>query len=492
MTGRKALYACMAAIVLAGCAVGPDFQPPAPPAVDRITARPLRARTAMADTPGGTEQMLTPGADIPAEWWGLFDSPALAALVRDALAANPDLAAARAALRVAQDNAAAERASFFPGLSAGFGATRQKTSGALSPVLSGPQQTFNLYTPQLSISYAPDLFGGTRRTVESADAAAHAQAFALRAAHLALVGNVVLAAIQYASLSDQIGAQRKILADAGRLRTLMQDQVARGAASRAALAAQDTLVLQDEAALIALRKQLSQQRDLLAALIGKLPAQFDPPVLRLADISLPRTVPVSLPADLVRHRPDVRIAEENLHMANAQVGVAIAAMLPGITLSASDGSAASAIGALFGPGNGFWSIGAGLLQPLFDGGALLAKKHAADAALAQAKAQYQSAVVMAFQNTADALEAVRYDADALSAQAGVERATATGLARAGRQRDLGDIGMPGVLAAEQNYQQAQIVLIQARATRYADTVGLFVALGGGWWNAPDELGEVNK
>ena len=401
--------------------------------------------------------------------------------MQNALAASPDLSSARAALRIANASAEAERASFFPGLSAGVDATRQKSSGALSPVLSGPAQTFNLFTAQLSISYAPDIFGGTRRSVESAEAVARAQGFALKAAHLALAGNVVLASIQYASLVDQIMAQEKSVDDAVQLRRMVADQVAHGSASRAALAALDTLVAQGQATEIALRKQISQQRNLLAALSGKLPEQFAMPALRLADISLPLAVPVSLPADLVRQRPDVRIAEENLHAANAQVGVAIAAMLPGISLGAGNGSAASAIAALFGPGNGFWNIGAGLLQPLFDGGALLARKRQADASLDKAKADYQSAVVLAFRNTADSLEAVRFDADQLSAVATEENAARTAWDRARRQRAMGDTGMPAVLMAEQNYQQAEIILVQARAGQLADLAGLFTALGGGLW-----------
>jgi NodT family efflux transporter outer membrane factor (OMF) lipoprotein len=473
MTGWHCATALGVAMSLCGCAVGPDFQRPSPPQVSRITAQPL------AEQAQG--QVFIRGGQVPPQWWKTFRNADLDALVASALAANPDLASARAALRVADANAAAERASFFPGLSAGFGATRQKTSGALSPVLSGPAQTFNLYTAQLSISYAPDLFGGTRRSVESAEASARAQSFALKAAQLALSANVVLATIQYASLRDQASAQQDILADAIRLRSLFQDQVARGAASQAALAAQDSLVAQSEAGKAALNKQLSQQRDLLAALGGKLPAQFAPPVMGLEDFSLPRDLPISLPADLVRQRPDVRIAEENLHAANAQVGVAIAAMLPGINLSAGIGSAASAIGALFGPGNGLWNLGAGVLQPLFDGGALLAHKHAADAALYKAKADYRSAVVTAFQNTADALEAIHFDADILSAVARQEASAKTALQRARRQREVGDTGMPTVLLAQQAYQQAEIALLQARASRLADTVGLFTALGGGWW-----------
>lgn len=485
MTLWNRTVSLLALVALAGCAVGPDFKQPDAPVASRITNQPLPARTTSTDTNGGGGQAFVAQGAVPADWWTLFNSPVLNGLVRDALAANSDLAAARAALRVANANAAVERAAFFPGLGAGFNAERVQSSQTLSPVLSGPAQTFNLYTPQLTISYVPDLFGGTRRTVESAEAQAHAQEFTLRAAHLTLASNVALAAIQYASLSDQLAAQREITRSAEELRAMMQDQLQRGAISKAALALQDVVVMQARAQLAALQKQRAQQIDLLAALTGRLPASFQPPQLSLADLSLPREAPVSLPADLVRQRPDVRIAEESLHAANAQVGVAIAAMLPNITLSATGGSAATAIGQLFGAGTSFWSIGANVAQTVFDGGALLAKERAARAALDQAKAQYQSAVTTAFQNTADALEAVHYDADALAANAAAGVAAREALARARRQQALGDTGMPAVLLAEQSDQQAEIALVQARATRYADTVALFQALGGGWWNRPE-------
>jgi NodT family efflux transporter outer membrane factor (OMF) lipoprotein len=478
---KMSVSGCVLA-VLAGCAVGPDFHQPAPPTTPRITAQPLPAQTVSAATSAGAAQAFVVHGDVPADWWTLFNSPVLNRLVQDALAASPTLEAARAALKIADENAAVERAAFFPGLSAGFDATRQQTSQTLSPVLNSPVQTFNLFTPQLSLSYSPDLWGGVRRSVESADAQARAQKFALDAAHLTLASNVAVAAIQYASLLDQIAAQQKITADAEQLRAMMQDQFAHGAISQTALESQATLAKQAEAALSALKKQRAQQVDLLAALSGRTPADFTAPELHLSDLVLPGQVPVSLPADLVRQRPDVRMAEENLHSASAQVGVAIAAMLPNITLSGSAGSAAIAIGQLFAPGTGFWTIGAGIVQPLFDGGALLAKKRAADAGLDQARAQYKSAVVTAFQNTADALEAVHYDADALAADAAAAAAAQGALRRTRHQRELGDIGLPAVLLAEQSNGQAQIALIQGQATRYADTVGLYQALGGGWWH----------
>ena len=486
ITGWQGFLSLAGSLLLTACAVGPDFKQPAAPSVPRYTVQPVPQQTTAAQTQGGATQTLTDGGDIPAEWWTLFENPVLNDLVRDALAANPDLAAARASLKAANADAAAQRAAFFPAFGAGFDATRQKTSNALSPVLSSPASTFNLYTPQVSVSYSPDLFGGTRRAQESADATARAQSFALEAAHLTLASNVALAAIGEASLEDQAAAQRKIVSDAEQQSRMLDDQVQHGDASRAALAAQDALTMQARAQLSLLQKQLAQQQDQLAALTGRLPAEFKPVSLRMAAFTLPHQIPLSLPATLVRQRPDVRIAEENMRAANAQIGVAIAQMLPNLTLNASTGSAATAIGSLFSPGLGFWSVGAGLMQPLFDGGALLNHKRAAEARLDQAKAQYRSAVVMAFQNTADSLEALSFDADALKADAGAEQRAAQTLEMARRQQALGDIAMPGLLLAEQTYEQAEITLIQARAAHCADTVALFAALGGGWWNRADK------
>jgi NodT family efflux transporter outer membrane factor (OMF) lipoprotein len=416
----------------------------------------------------------------------LFQNPVLDILVQDALLANPDLAAARAALKAARADAAGQRAAFFPAFGAAFDATRQKTSDALSPVLASPASTFNLYTPQVSVSYVPDLFGGTRRAQESADAAAQAQRFAMEAARLTLASNIVLAAIAQASLTDQLHAQQEIVAAAEQQGRLLEDQVRRGGTSKAALEAQNVLTRQAEAQLALLEKQTAQQQDQLAALSGRLPAEFAIVSLTTADITLPHDLPLSVPASLVRQRPDVRIAEENLHVANAQVGVAVAQMLPNLTLSASTGSAATALGSLFSPGMGFWNIGTGLAQPLFDGGALLNRKRAADARLEEAKAQYRSAVIVAFQNTADALEAIASDAKQLKVAADAEESVARSLQMARRQREVGDIATPTLLLAEQSYQQTKISLIQARAARYADTVALFAALGGGWWERGQE------
>jgi NodT family efflux transporter outer membrane factor (OMF) lipoprotein len=477
-----------AGLLLTACAVGPDYKTPEAPSVLRYTVDPLSPQTAAGD---GVSQALVIG-DIPSDWWRLFANPVLDELVRDALAANPDLAAAQAALKAANFEADAQRAAFIPAFGAGIDVVRQKSSNALSPVLATPASTFNLSTPQVAVSYAPDLFGGTRRAQESADATAQAQHFALEAAYLTLVSNVALVAIADASLIDQIAAQQRIAEDAAEQSRLLADQISRGGASKAMLAAQDALTQQAQAQLILLQKQQIQEQDQLAALTGRLPAEFKPVLLSLRAFTLPHQIPLSLTADLVRQRPDVRIAEENLHAANAQVGVSIAQMLPNLTLSADTGSAATAFGNLFSPGMGFWSIGASLAQPLFDGGALLNRERAAEARLEQAKSAYRSAVDVAFQNTADALNALSYDAQVLKVDAQAADSASQSLVMARRQLALGDIARPGVILAEQTDAQAQIALIQARAARYADTVALFAALGGGWWNRGNLENEATR
>jgi NodT family efflux transporter outer membrane factor (OMF) lipoprotein len=453
--------------------------------VARYTPQPLPSQTASTEVKGGEAQRLVDGMDIPGQWWALFRSQPLNDLIEQALKANPDLEAAQAALRGARENVFAQQGAYFPSVEASFNPTRQKVAGILgSPVADGGN-IFSLHTAQVAVAYTPDLFGGTRRQVESLKAQAESQRFQVEATYLTLTSNVVAAAVEEAALRGQIAATRKIIEIQGRSLELLQRQYALGQIAVADVAAQEAALAQSQAALPPLEKQLAQQRDLLARLVGRFPSEEMAERFDLASLELPRELPVSLPAKLVAQRPDVRSAEELLHAASAEIGVNVANRLPNITLSANLGSTATAIGELFTAGTGFWSLAANVTQPIFQGGTLLHRQRAAEAAYDQAAAQYRGVVLTAFQNVADTLHAIRTDADALKAAVAAERAAAKSLAIVHRQLELGDVSYLAILNAEQTYQQAQITLVQAQANRYADTAALFQALGGGWWNRSD-------
>jgi NodT family efflux transporter outer membrane factor (OMF) lipoprotein len=472
--------------LLGGCAVGPNFHRPAPPAASDYGNAPLRGSTAGAPGTAGAAQQLVAGMDIPGQWWTLFQSPKLTALVQQALAGNPDITAAQAALRQAHELYLAQRASFLPSVQGGFDATRSKyaTSALTAPTVA-PSSIYNLYTAQLTLSYMPDVFGATRRAVESARAQAEATRFQLVATYVTLSSNVVTTAVQEGSLRGQIAATERLLALQHQLTDIVQRQQGAGGASNAELLPQQALEAQTVATLPPLQKQLGQTRDALTALLGKLPSEEPADTFRLEDLTLPLQVPVSLPSNVVEQRPDVLQAQANLHAASAEVGVALANMLPQFTISADTGSAALQIGKLFTPYSGFWDLGASLTQTLFDGGALLHKHRAADAALDQAAAQYRAAVILACQNVADTLRALQADADGLRASAEAARASQAALDLARQQMQNGSLSTVVLLNTEQTYLQAQLALVQAQANRYADTAALFQALGGGWWNLPE-------
>ena len=489
--GRRAAWTDAALLagalgLLSGCAVGPDFQRPSPPDTAAYTRELLPAQTGSADIAAGEAQRLLQGMDIPGQWWTLFHSPALNSLIEQSLKSNPSLEAAQAALRQAQETVYAQQGFFFPDVEASFAPSRQKNAtGTIAPTLSSGAPLFSLYTPQVSVSYTLDVWGGNRRQVESLQAQADALRFQLDATYLTLTSNVVAAAIQEASLRSQIHATQTVIRIEREQLDLFHAQYTLGAIAMADVVAQEAALAQAEATLPPLQKQLAQQRDLISALVGRVPSAEPDETFELTAIELPQELPLSLPSKLVEQRPDVRSAEEQLHAASALVGVAIANQLPQITISAGIGSSATQMSQLFASGTGFWSVAGNLLQPLFDGGTLLHRKRAADAALEQAAAQYKSTVLTAFQNVADVLHALYFDAAALDASLRAERAAATSLDIGRQAVQLGSISYLALLNAEQTYQQTVIALAQAQANRYADTAALFQALGGGWWNQVD-------
>ncbi len=478
--------------LLAGCAVGPDFKRPAPPtATGYGTASSPAATDAQippdnAQDPGVAAQRLVVGQDIPAQWWTVFQSPRLNQLIDQAIRSNTDMKAAQAALRQSHELYLAQKTTYWPTVQGSFDATRSRFApDTLSSPITNSDTTYGLYTAKLSMTYVPDLFGGTRRSVEAARAQEESTRFQLEATYLTLSSNVVVMAIQEASLRAQIAATERLLEVQQQLTQRVKGQQAIGVASNLDLLTQQAAEAQTAATLAPLQKQLAQTRDALTALVGKLPSDEPLEMFRLEDLVLPAEVPVSLPSKLVEHRPDVRQAEANLHIASAEAGVALADMFPQFAITGDLGSQSLKLNDLFKTGTGFWDVGASLTQALFDAGASWHRHRAADAALDQAGAQYQSAVIVACQNVADTLHALRADAQALKASAEAERAAKAAFDLARQQQDLGAISFVAVLNVETTYQQAETALIQARANRYSDTAALFQALGGGWWNRAD-------
>lgn len=476
--------ACAATLALAACAVGPNYRRPDAPAVDRYTRQPLPAATVSADSAGGDAQRFLAGQNVPARWWTTFGNDELNARVRAALEHSPSIASAQAALRQAQEDASAARGGLFPSLDANAGATRSKSSnaqfGGAGGFRSGP---FTVYNADVSVGYVFDIFGGVRRGIEAQSALADYQRAQLDATYLTLAANVVMASLQEASLREQLGANQQIADFQRKELDIAQKQQRIGAKSLSdTLAVRSQLAL-TEATLPPLRKQLAATQNQLATYLGVTPAQLSLQPLALDALTLPRDIPVSLPSNLVAQRPDIRAASALLHSATAQVGVATAAMLPQITLSGSGGSQALHAGDLFSAGTGAWSIGLGLLQPLFHGGELLHKRRAARAGMDKAIADWRQTVLTAFQNVADALQALDGDAQGLAAQSAAERAAAQRLDLTRTQFRVGAIDYLHLLDAERTYQQARIALIQAHAARLADTAALYAALGGGWQEA---------
>ncbi len=474
------------AALLAGCAVGPDYTRPPPPAVTRFTPERLPVQLVADRTGANPTQTLVEDRDIPGDWWALFHNRALNDLLTRALRNNPDLQAAQAALKQARENVYAQEGSFFPSVSANFTPSRNKTAtGSLSPATATGNPYYSLYTAQLNVSYNPDVFGLNRRQTESLAALSDVQRYMLEATYLTLTSNLVIAAITEASLRGQIKATEDIIQLEQASLVIFRKQLAAGAIAGVDVLSQEALLAQSEATLPPLQKQLAQERDLITALSGNLPSNAVPEVFTLDALRLPEDLPVSLPSKLVEQRPDIKQAERNLQSASALIGVAVANRLPLLSLSAFGGSQAVKFNELFTPGNGFFTLAASVTQPLFDGGTLLHRERYARAAYEQAEAQYRSTIVTSFQNVADALRALQTDADAVRVATIAARAADATLAITREQLRLGQVGYLALLNAEATELQAKLTQIQSQAVRLADTAALFQALGGGWWNRQD-------
>jgi NodT family efflux transporter outer membrane factor (OMF) lipoprotein len=477
--------AALCCLALSSCAVGPDFHSPVLPAAagKSYSAEPIPARTAAAAGQGsaGAAQHLVYGQELPAQWWGMFRSEALNQLIQRALEQNPTLASARASLRQARENYQATTGSlYYPQVSGQLGANRERaTSYSTIP------SDYTLYSATVSVSYSLDVFGSSRRQLEALKAAVDYQQYEVEAAYQTLVSNVVTTAIQEASLRAQLEATQQLLKAQQQQLEVIRKQLALGGVAYSAVLSQGSLVAQTRAQLPSLEKSLAQTRHQLAVYAGAFPGEGGLPEFQLDKLHLPPELPVTLPSSLAKQRPDIRASEALLHQASAQLGVATANLYPQFNLSGSYGVDRVVMGAVS-ANSTLWNLGLGITQPLFDGGALRAKRRAADAAYEQAAANYRETLLKAFQNVADALRAVDADATALRAQAEVETQAATALKLAQRQHALGGISYLSLLDAERTYQQARVSSASARAARLTDSVSLFVALGGGWWNRPAE------
>ena len=395
-------------ISLAGCAVGPDFVPAAAPDVGGYTAGRL-ASTGSADVSGGASQRFVRGADVSGVWWRALHSKQIDAFVREAIDNHPDLDAAQAALRQAREVAAADTSALFPSITTNGSVTREQVPAAQSGV-SGPASLYTLYNTSVPVSFTPDLFGGKTRGIEADLASAEYQRFQLEATYLTLTSNVVSAAISDASYAAQIRVTRELIDGQRDLLSLLEQQFGLGAVSNADVLSQKAQLAQSLALLPPLQKARAQGRDQLMAYLGRLPSQDRGESVRLEELRLPRDLPLTVPSLLVRQRPDIRSAENQVHLACANVGVATANMLPNVTLSASGGSQALALSALYGPQTVAWSVAASITGPIFDAGSLFHTKESKVAALEQARAKYRSTVITSFQNVADSLRAIRSDA----------------------------------------------------------------------------------
>ena len=464
-----------------GCTVGPDYKRPEVPSAGNYTVKPF-VQTMAADTFGGRSQAFDSARDIQVDWWTLFHSPELNQLIQQCLQNNSDLKAGQATLTAARENVLAQRGLYYPDVSASASATKQKTAAELSPVPNSNALTFDLFVPQLNVSYTPDVFGLNKRTIESLSAQAEQARFALLATRITLTANLVAAVIQEASLKSQVAATESLIASDRSALQILQDQMVKGYADRLDVATQENQLALAQAILPPLLKQLAIQHDLVATLVGVTPNTVLPEPVSLEKLSLPTELPLSVSSKLLEQRPDVRQAEENLHSASAQIGIAVANRLPNITLSGDVGSMALTIGQIFASGTDVWAIGAGITQPIFDGGQLLHKERSARAAFEAAAHQYRSTALGAFQNVADTLNSLQQDADELSRASAAARSTEVTLELTKRQLATGYINALALLNAEQAYQQAQLSLIQAQAAKFADTAAFYQALGGGWWN----------
>jgi NodT family efflux transporter outer membrane factor (OMF) lipoprotein len=464
--------------LLVGCAVGPNYVRPEAPAVTHYAHGADPATTVAAQ---GATQHFTPGATVAADWWRLFSSTGLDSIVNEALARNPGLEAAQASLNQSENTLRSGYGIFFPDVEAGAAATRQR----FSPEKLGetaPSSVFNLFTLSASVSYALDLFGGERRLLEGLRTQVDLQRATQQATYITLIANIVNTVVAKAAYRAEIDATHRLIELQRQQVELAEVQYRAGTVPYSSVLGLRSGLASDEATIPQLQQHLAQSDDLLATLVGHVPAEWNPPDITLADLKLPTDLPVSLPSDLVRQRPDILMAEATAHAASANVGVATAALLPSIVLSGDYTANGTQTGNITAQGGRAWDLGASLTAPAFEGGTLWYRRKASLDQYHQAAALYRQVVLGAFGQVADTLRALDHDASALQAQDEALATSKEALRLVQINYEAGLNTYLDVLSADAQYHQAMINDLQATAVRYQDTVALYVALGGGWWS----------
>jgi NodT family efflux transporter outer membrane factor (OMF) lipoprotein len=449
------------------------------PNTDRYTHEVQPAATIKAD---GLAQHFMLGAEIPADWWKLFQSTQLDLVVQQAISNNPTLQAAEASLRQSQDSMRAGYGVFFPQIQAGVGVSRQRVAPQQQVLQSG-SKIFNLITLSSTVSYAIDVFGGARRSVESLRAQADYQRYENVASYLILSANVVNTSIARAAYVAEIHTTKKLIKLEQEQLRLTQAQVRSGTTPYSAVLSVQNLIAASQASLAPLEQNASQAEHLLATLEGEFPSNANLPDINLTGLSLPVDLPVSLPSDLVNQRPDILASEAQMHVASAKIGVATALMFPSFSLNGTFGTSGSNFGNLTAASGKFWSIGPSATIPIFQGTTLWFGRKAAIDTYQQSRANYRQTVLSAFEQVADSLKGLEHDAEGLQAQVEAKRAAGEELKLVQANYHAGLVDYLAVLTADVQYHEATIAYLQADAQRYQDTVALFVALGGGWWNA---------
>jgi NodT family efflux transporter outer membrane factor (OMF) lipoprotein len=470
-------------LFLSSCTVGPDFVKPKTPAIDSYNRDHDPSETSSVN---GQSQRFNASIEPVANWWSLFNSKQLNAVVEDGLAKNPSLEASQANLRQSLDNLQAGYGIFYPQVNADVNATRQKFSPARFGS-SSPGSIFNLATLSASVSYSLDVFGGEHRVIENLKSQVDLQQANVLATYLALSGNIVNTTIAMAAYQDEVKYTEQLIAFQKELIDISEKQSQAGTISYETVLNLRYQLASFEAALPPLRQRLSQSEHLLATLAGQAPSEWMTVKVSMSEISLPSELPLSLPSELVRQRPDILAAEAQLHGASANIGVATAAQFPSFTLNGSFGQNGSSMNGLLSNNGNFWSLGTDITAPLFNGGTLSAKKQGAIDAYQQSLAIYRQTVLSAFAQVADTLKALEHDADIMQAEFKSVEATEESLRLTQINYQAGMTNYLQVLTADIQYHQAKINYIQAQTQRLQDTTALFVALGGGWWKAADAL-----